>query len=84
MANSDQEMKKRMARVEQAIVQLTALAIDQSERMDSGFRELRGEIQSTREALSERLDGLGDRLDRLIAVTMKARTQDILEERVGV
>jgi hypothetical protein len=78
-------MKKRMDRVEQAIVQLSTILVEHGERVDAGFRDLRIEVRATNE-----------RLDRLIAVTMRARTDDVerfadierrltrLEERVGV
>jgi hypothetical protein len=66
-------MMKRLDRVEHAIAQVATILVEQSERIDSvrgELREVRGEIQSTREALSERLD-------RLIAVTMQERTLGI-------
>ena len=65
----------RLARVERdvgelktAVVQITHILVDHGERMDSGFRMLRGEMQELRESL-------GQRLDRLIAVTIEERTE---------
>lgn len=65
----------RLARVERdvgelktAVVQITHILVDHGERMDSGFRTLRGEMQELRESL-------GQRLDRLIAVTIEERTE---------
>ena len=65
----------RLARVERdvgelktAVVQITHILVDHGERMDSGFRTLRGEMQELRESL-------GQRLDRLITVTIEERTE---------
>ena len=82
----------RLDRLENAIVHITDVLVLQSERLDA----LRDEMRVTREALTGRLDGLGDRLDRLIAITTKERTFGVerlakieerltkLEEHVGI
>lgn len=93
MAESDP--MARLLRLEQgvsdlkhAVVQVTDVLIDQSSRMDGGFRAARDEAIELRRGLTERLD-------RLIAVTIEERTQGFarlrdlerrlerLEERVG-
>jgi hypothetical protein len=91
MAESKDTMP-RLDRLEGALVQITDVLVFQSERLDA----LRGEVRVTREALTDRLDGLGDRLDRLIAITTKERTLGVerlasieqrlakLEEHVGI
>jgi hypothetical protein len=75
----------RLDRLEAAVVHITDVLVLQSERMDAGFR-----------TLTERLDAVTDRLDRLIAVTLEERTAGIerlasieqrlarLEQRVGI
>jgi hypothetical protein len=106
MAKSDAN-EMRIQRVEQAIVQLTTLHVELGERVDGGFNrlhaelhglrgEMRGEVHAVRGELLTLREALTDRLDRLISVTVKARTEDIerfedierrlarLEERVGV
>jgi tetrahydromethanopterin S-methyltransferase subunit G len=73
-------MEARLAKVERdvgelkgAVIQITHILVDQSERMDAGFRAVRGELQELRQELHGELqelrDSLGQRLDRLIAVT---------------
>jgi hypothetical protein len=102
MANSDPN-EMRIQRIEQAIVQLTTILVEQSERTDSGFNALhaeihgvRGEVNSLRGDMNTMREAITDRLDRLITVTVQARTHDIerfadierrlarLEGRVGV
>jgi hypothetical protein len=91
MAESKDAMA-RLDRLEGALVQITDVLVLQSERLDA----LRDEVRVTREALTDRLDGLGDRLDRLIAITTNERTVGVerlasieqrltkLEEHVGI
>ena len=92
MAESSQSMEKRVEKLETdvgdlkgAVIQVTGILVEQSERVDAGFRQvhqeiratregLREEIRATREQLTDRMDGVNERLDRLIAVTMKERT----------
>jgi chromosome segregation ATPase len=109
MANSDPN-EMRIQRIEQAIVQLTTILTEQSERTDSGFNQLhqeihgvrnevhtmRGDLNTMRGDLNTMREAITDRLDRLINVTVQARTHDIerfadierrlarLEGRVGV
>ena len=66
MAHSKDETMSRLDRVEAAIVHITDVLVLQSERMDAGFR-----------IVTDRLDAVTDRLDRLIAVTMQERTMGI-------
>lgn len=84
MAESNRIMHQRLERVEQAIAHVADILIDQSARIDYGFRTAREENRLVVE-----------RLDRLIAATIRDRTQtadrlaDIelrlakLEERAG-
>ena len=72
-----------------ALVQITDILVDQSERIDAVGKTLGGRI-------SELGDTLGSRLDRLIAVTIQERTYSVerladierrlgkLEEHVGI
>jgi hypothetical protein len=76
MASSRDETVTRLDRLEAAVVHMTDVLVLQSERMDGGFR-----------ALSARIDGVTERLDRLIAVTIEDRTRSIgrllsIEERL--
>src|SRR5690349_3273438 len=96
MANSKDETMSRLDRLEAAFVHITDVLVLQSERMDAGFRSMRDETQPMHRALSDRLDAVTDRLDRLIAVTMQERTLGIerlakiesrlarLEEHAGI
>ena len=91
MAESKDTMK-RLDRLEGAIVHMTDAIVLQGERLDGLQVEMRG----MREAVTVRLDAVTDRLDRLIAITMKERTMGIerlanieerlkrLEDRVGI
>jgi hypothetical protein len=75
-----------------AVIQISAILVDQSERMDAGFRSLREEFRAE---MNQMRSALTERLDRLIAVTIEERTLsasrllDIerrvskLEERIG-
>ena len=86
----------RLDRLEGAIVQITDVLVLQGERMDFGFKVLRDEMHALREETRAMHESLIDRLDRLIAITMKERTTSIerfasieqrlarLEERVGI
>jgi hypothetical protein len=100
------ESKSTMARLEKleresqefkrALLQITDILVDQSERIDAVGKTLGGRI----DALGGRIDDLGatlgGRLDRLIAVTIQERTYSVerladierrlskLEERSGI
>ncbi|MBE7482816.1 MAG: hypothetical protein HS104_22920 [Polyangiaceae bacterium] len=100
MANSDQpEMHKRLKRVETdvgeikgALVHISHILVDHGDRLDNVTNRL--------DTLTERVDSFQEavtqRLDRLIDVTLRARTADTerfadverrlarLEERVGI
>jgi predicted nuclease with TOPRIM domain len=77
-------LERDVGELKEAVVQIGAILVDQSERMDSGFRSLREEIGSLREefgplrrevgSLHEEFGSLRERLDRLIAVTIEERT----------
>ena len=96
MANSERNTMARLDRLEAAVVHITDVLVLQSERMDAGFRSMREETQAMHRGLSDRLDAVTDRLDRLIAVTLQERTMGIerlakiesrlarLEEHVGL
>jgi hypothetical protein len=92
----------RLDRLEAAFVHVTDLLVLQSERMDVGFKSLReemhglrgemhglrGEILGVREETRVMRETLADRLDRLIAITVKERTTGIerlasIEERLA-
>ena len=74
------ESKSAMAKIEKlereskdfkrALVQITEILIDQSERIDNVRSELGGRIDNLR-------DSLEGRLDRLIAVTIQERTYSV-------
>jgi hypothetical protein len=109
MANSDPS-EMRIRRLEQSIVQLTTILIEQGERTDAGFNlvhkeihgvrsevhDLRGEVNGLRGDMNTMREAITDRLDRLITVTVQARTHDTerfadierrlarLEGRVGI
>lgn len=74
MAQSDPSTMKRLDRVENAIGQITKILVEQSERVDSGFRNVHGEIHAVRGELETMRQALTERLDRLIAVTTQERT----------
>jgi hypothetical protein len=70
-------LERDVGELKEAAVQIGTILVDQSERMDSGFRSLREEIGSLREefgSLHEEFGSLRERLDRLIAVTIEERT----------
>jgi hypothetical protein len=87
MAESKETMK-RLDRLEGAIVHMTDAIVLQGDRLDG----LRDEMRGVRDAVSQ----VTDRLDRLIAITMKERTMGVerlvnieqrlarLEEHVGI
>jgi hypothetical protein len=93
MAKSDPmtrlaKLEQDVGELKQAVLQITEVLVDQSSRMDSGFRAAHDDALELRRSLTERLD-------RLIAVTIEERTQGFgrlrelerrverLEERVG-
>lgn len=61
-------VEERLARLEEAMKNIAGILVDQSERIDYGFRVGREENAELRKALTERLD-------RLIAATIRDRTQ---------
>jgi hypothetical protein len=69
MAESKDTMK-RLDRLEGAVVHMTDAIVLQGERLDS----LRVEMRGMREAVTERLETVTDRLDRLIAIASTSRT----------
>ena len=95
----------RIERLEGALVHITDLLVLQGERMDYGFTSMREEMRGMRQEMQsvrQEMDGMrqsfqsvGDRLDRLMAITTKERTSGIerlasiearlarLEERAG-
>jgi hypothetical protein len=95
MANSDPN-EMRIRRLEQSVVQITTILVEQGERTDAGFNLVHKEIHGVRSELHDLREAITDRLDRLITVTVQARTHDIerfadierrlarLEGRVGV
>jgi len=60
-------LEQGVGELKQAVLQVTEVLVDQSSRMDAGFRAARDEAIELRRGLSERLD-------RLIAVTLEERT----------
>jgi len=100
------ESKTTMARLEKlerdsrdfkrALVQITDILIDQSERIDALGKNLGGRIDALGGRLDELGGSLGSRLDRLIAVTIQERTYSVerladierrltkLEEHTGI
>ncbi len=63
-------LERDVGELKEAVVQIGTILVDQSDRMDSGFRSLREEIGG----LHEEFGSLRERLDRLIAVTIEERT----------
>lgn len=66
------------------LVHIAEILLSQSERMDAGLRAAREMHESTRElheSTREMQQRMVDRLDRLIEVTIKDRTQSV--ERFG-
>ena len=68
MAEWQRNVEERLARLEEAVVNIAGILVDQSARIDYGFRVAREDNLETRQALTERLD-------RLIAATIRDRTQ---------
>jgi hypothetical protein len=101
MAESKDTMK-RLSRLEGAIVHMTDAIVLQGERLDGlrdEMREVRGEVRAVRDEMRGVRDGVSqvtERLDRLIAITIKERTAsverlanieqrlELLEEHVGI
>jgi len=84
MANSRNRTVARVDRLEAAFVRITDVLVTQHERTDG----LRSEIVTLRESMTERLDQLAERLDRLIAITLRERTAGVerlagIEERLA-
>jgi hypothetical protein len=79
MAESKGNVEERLARLEEAMVNIAGILVDQSERIDYGFRVGREETQALRREFTQEMQelrtSLTDRLDRLIAATMRAGTQ---------
>jgi hypothetical protein len=84
-----EQLERESRDFKKALVQITDILVDQSERIDAVGKSLGGRIDELR-------DMLGSRLDRLIAVTLQERTYSVerfadierrlskLEERVGI
>jgi hypothetical protein len=84
MANSRGDVMARLVRLETdvgeikgTLVHIVNILLSHSERMDAGLRSAREMHESARELQQSMLG----RLDRLIEVTLKDRTQNI--ERLG-
>ena len=89
MADSKGNVEERLARLEEAVVNIAGILVDQSARIDYGFRVAREENQALRNEMMERLDSVNgrldalagkfdsvnERLDRLIAATLRSGTQ---------
>lgn len=79
MAQWQDNVEERLTRLEEGMVNIAGILVDQSERIDYGFRIGREETQALRrdfrEEMQELRTSLAERLDRLIAVTMRDRTQ---------
>ena len=73
------KLERDVGELKGAVVQITHILVEQSERTDAGFQSLRGEMRELRQELRgemhELRDSLGQRLDRLIAVTIQERTE---------
>jgi hypothetical protein len=81
MAQSNDGIMARLDGIETAIVRITDVIVLQSERMDAlreearaARDEARGEAGAIRDEMRVTRETLTDRLDRLIAITMKERT----------
>lgn len=76
MAQSKGNVEERL---EEAVVNIAGILVDQSARIDYGFRVAREETQALRQELRQEMQGLRtsltERLDRLISVTIRERTQ---------
>jgi hypothetical protein len=81
MAGSKGNVEERLSRLEEAVVNIAGILVDQSARIDYGFRVAREENQALRRdmnerfiAVTERFDAVTERLDRLIAATLRSGT----------
>jgi hypothetical protein len=91
MADSGDEVMVRLERLEThvgemkgTLVHIADILLGQSERMDAGLRSAREMHESAREmheSAREMQQRMVERLDRLIDVTIKDRTQSV--ERLG-
>ncbi len=84
MAESSDFDMKRLARLEGdvrdvkgAVVQIAKLLVDQSERTDLGFREVHSELRDVRTEIQSTREALVERLDRLVEISMRERTMGI-------
>lgn len=79
MAQSNRNVEERLARLEEAVINVAGILVDQSARIDYGFRVAREETQALRQEFRQEMGelrtSLAERLDRLIALTMRDRTQ---------
>ena len=75
MAESCSNVEERLTRLEEAVVNIAGILVDQSARIDYGFRVACEETQGLRQEMLEMRTSLAERLDRLIAATMRERTQ---------
>jgi hypothetical protein len=91
MADSQDDVMARLVRLETdvgeikgTLVHIVNILLSHSERMDAGLRATREMHESAREmheSAREQQQSMLNRLDRLIEVTLKDRTQNI--ERLG-
>jgi hypothetical protein len=91
-----EKLERESQEFKRALVQITDILIDQSERIDALGRTLGGRIDALGGRLDELSNSLGSRLDRLIAVTIQERTYSVerladierrltkLEEHAGI
>lgn len=91
-----EKLERESQEFKRALVQITDILIDQSERIDALGRNLGGRIDALGGRLDELGNSLGSRLDRLIAVTIQERTYSVerladierrltkLEEHTGI
>jgi hypothetical protein len=82
------QVERDVGDLKHTVVQISEILVDVADRMDRGFESQRRETSELRRTL-------GDRLDRLIAVTLDERTASLdrlreverrlsrLEERIG-
>jgi hypothetical protein len=67
-------LERESREFKRALVQITDILVDQSERIDAVGKTLGGRIDALGARLDELGVTLGSRLDRLIAVTIQERT----------
>jgi len=74
-----EKVERDVSELKGAVVQISHLLVEHTERVDAGFRSLRqefhDEIRELRGEMREMRDSMTQRLDRLIAATMQERTE---------